>query len=156
MSYTRLNPKAVKLHSSSPEFSLRYYVKQTGAKCLYAYDENNVYLTDIEHVQDGSKTQSELGISITNNSGYTTTISSIQVYGKVMFATLSIKPNGNISAGTVVNPCSISGLRSSCMHSINGERIHGDLNTNGSVWVCADTALTGGTSYNCSFVALLP
>ena len=104
----------------------------------------------------GNPTQEQLGITVTNKNGFTVTLSNFNVYGKIVHATISIKPDSAVSSTTGrVNPCTITGFRA-CLNAVVGERYHGVLNSVGNVWMHPSTDLSANTSYDGVVVALLP
>ena len=103
-----------------------------------------------------TKTAEQLGISISNKSGYTVTLENFNVYGKVVHATIKIKPSSNVTkADYTYNPCQITGFRA-CMNIIVGDHFHGTLNSVGNVWIYPDTNLAANSLYEGALSALLP
>ena len=101
-------------------------------------------------------TQAQLGISISNRNGYTVTLENFNVYGKVVHATIKIKPSSNVTrADYTYNPCQITGFRA-CLNTIVGDHFHGTLNSIGNVWIYPDTNLTANSTYEGALAALLP
>lgn len=104
----------------------------------------------------GNPTQEQLGITVTNKNGFTVTLGNFHVYGKIVHATVSIKPGSAVSP-TIgrVNPCTITGFEA-CLNPVVGERYHGVLNSVGNVWIHPSTDLSANTSYDGVVAALLP
>jgi len=103
----------------------------------------------------GARTLAQLGISVTNKSTYSLSLSNVFVYGKVMIAQVNISSSNAISAGVLFNPASISGLNASYA-AIVGPVAAGHATTAGNVWVKFNEATAANVARDATFIAFLP